>query len=89
MKNQRKFMDDLAKRVHITDPKGWYKVTKAMIMNHGGAGLLRKYNGSPKKLVQSVFPEYQNQSLLLIHLCMSGTSVHSEHENMHVDTGIT
>ncbi len=57
--NQRVFLQEVAKSLHITDREGWYKITVKALQSHGGAGLLKcKYNDSPYKLLTSIFPEY-------------------------------
>lgn len=57
--NQRSFLDDLAKKLNITDPSGWYKLTKQNFEDHCGAGLLQMYNNSPSKLITTLYPEYR------------------------------
>ncbi len=52
-------MDSLAKQLEITSYNRWYSVTKTMIINHRGRGILRHYNGSLPQLVQTIYPEYQ------------------------------
>ncbi len=55
---QRSFMDDLAKQLKLEDYTGWYSITGKIIQEHGGGTLLSKYNGSPSKLLPSIYPEY-------------------------------
>ncbi len=45
--NQRLFLDALIKKLHITeDPERWGKITRRIVEQHGGDGILRsKYNG--------------------------------------------
>jgi len=59
--NQRSYMDDLAKALQITDMSGWYAITRSEFAKHGGQGLLTRYNGSPSKLLRTVYPEYKWQ----------------------------
>ncbi len=56
--NQRSFLDELAKKLNILDQAGWYNVSRGIISDHGGAGLITKYGGSVKKLLMHVYPEY-------------------------------
>ncbi len=56
--NQRSFMDRLAKKLNITYPNDWYNVTNKVIKQHGGDGLLHKFNGSGTKLLAAIYPEY-------------------------------
>ncbi len=58
MSNQRSFMDSLAIELKIRNQEEWYHVTNKMLLQHGGHGLLVKYNGSIVKLLASVYPEY-------------------------------
>ncbi len=55
---QRAFMDDLAKKLNITNKEDWYKLTRDTVYRYGGGELLRKYEFLPSKLVMSVYPEY-------------------------------
>ncbi len=55
--NQRSFLDDIAKKLHITDKEGWYNVTDKTLKKHGGLELMRMYN-SRSRLLKSVYPEY-------------------------------
>ncbi len=57
--NQRSFMEDLAKRLNINDQEGWYSISSKSVQEHGGLGLLKKYNHSISNIMEGVFPEYQ------------------------------
>ncbi len=62
-------MDNIAKKLGITDTVGWFNIRKTSIQAHGGLGVLDKYNGVLTKLLMSVYPEYANtcrQKLLQI-----------------------
>ncbi len=65
MHNQRIFMDNLAKRLNIKDPQEWYTVTHKMFWKYGGGGLIKKYNSSPRKVLQNLYPEYPNDPYLI------------------------
>lgn len=65
--NQRYFLLQFAKKLNITSPDQWGKVTARMVLNstsgiiyeikeHGGSSLLQRFEGSPSKLFQAVFP---------------------------------
>ncbi len=57
--NQRLFMEEMAKKLNISDHEEWYKVGQSVLYHHGAGGLLSaKYNNSPSKLLTRVFPEY-------------------------------
>ncbi len=64
--NQRDFLNELAKKLNITEASGWYTVTKEVLRQHGGSGLLQTYNNSPSKLLTTLFPEYP---LIWIQAC--------------------
>ncbi len=57
-RNQRSFMDQLAKKLNIVDQDGWYQITKKALLLHGGGGLVRKYSGSPALILRAIYPEY-------------------------------
>ncbi len=72
--NQRAFLDELARKLNITDQEGWYKVTTTMLKEYGGAGLLTKYSTQKKQssssasspminLLSTVYPEYHYRVL--------------------------
>lgn len=56
--NRKSFMTELGEKLNIKDFSDWYSITSEQIKNHGGDGLLRRYGGSPSKLLTSVFPQY-------------------------------
>ncbi len=56
--HQRLFLDDLAQNLKISDKESWYKVKWKDFKEHGGIGLLQKYNNSPSKLLSTVYSEY-------------------------------
>ncbi len=56
--NQRKLMDEIAKDLNITDLEGWYQIPTNELKKLGVSKLLRRHNGSPLKLFQSLYPEY-------------------------------
>ncbi len=59
IENQRSFMEELGKKLHVTNPSDWYLLNPTTLKRFGGEVLLDvKYNGSISKLVASVFPEY-------------------------------
>ncbi len=56
--NQRMFLEELVKKLHLKDKSGWYTVSKKTLTEHGGDGLLHKYHGSFRKLLTTVYSEY-------------------------------
>ena len=56
--NQRKFLDELAKKLNISTTDDWYKVNALVFQKNGGSTLLQQYDGSPRKLLTTVYPEY-------------------------------
>lgn len=74
--NQQSFLNDLAKKLNITSPSGWHKMSGPIIEQHGGAVLLNKYNGSITKLLSTVYPEYHILHIMLIfYLSLGFTQV--------------
>ncbi len=55
---QRSFMDELAKKLKITEQDSWYNIKWSTLIQNGAGTLLTKYNGSTFKLLKSVYPEY-------------------------------
>ncbi len=73
--NQRSFLDSLAKNLNITKgSEGWYKITYQILKKNGGGRLLREYNGSPSKLLSSVYPEYPEKQCFIYLYDTSGIS---------------
>ncbi len=58
LSNQRVFMDELTKELKITNISELYSVTRQQLIQHGAAGLLSKYQHSPKRLLKTIYPEY-------------------------------
>ena len=56
--NQREFMEGLIVKLGLKDHQQWKSITSKMIIKNGGTGILKKYSGSPSKLIRSVFPEH-------------------------------
>ncbi len=56
--SHRNFLEDLAKKLKITDQQGWFNVTPEVIIQHGGASILEQYNNSLNALLSTVYPEY-------------------------------
>ena len=57
-KNQKKYMDWLGKELGYTTMVDWYNITRKKFSKNYGSGLLNQYNGSPSKVVSSLFPDY-------------------------------
>lgn len=55
--NRKEFVDDLAKQLKISSYKDWVNVTRKEFIQHGGRGLLKYFDESPKKVLQGVYPE--------------------------------
>lgn len=55
-KNQREFMDSLAKKLNLKEFDDWYQVSKDEIIEHGGGGLLKlKYDGDHVQMIKNIF----------------------------------
>jgi len=57
LENQRKFMDNLGKKLGLHDLDGWYSVSTKELSPHVG-GLLKIYKNSISKLLGAVYPDY-------------------------------
>lgn len=56
--NQRKFFDELGKKVGIQTLDDWYdKISKKVVMDHGGS-ILRHFSNSPMIALMKVYPEH-------------------------------
>jgi len=57
--NQREYLDWLEQQFGYKCKEDWYKVTQEDFFKHGGTTVLvGYYQGSPSKLLQSVYPEH-------------------------------
>ncbi len=63
--NQRLFMDDLTKKLNISNMEDWYMINKKTLQHHGADHILEKYEGSRNKLLKSVYPEYHNPKCMI------------------------
>eukprot|EP01114_Cavostelium_apophysatum_P024180 TRINITY_DN9394_c0_g1_i1.p1 TRINITY_DN9394_c0_g1~~TRINITY_DN9394_c0_g1_i1.p1 ORF type:complete len:346 (-),score=54.43 TRINITY_DN9394_c0_g1_i1:1115-1999(-) len=58
-KNQREFLQFVAKELGITDHNQWLHVPKDAVIALGGSGLLNRHNGSLHAALIAGFPEHQ------------------------------
>ncbi len=63
-------MDQLAKKLNITDQTAWNQLTIKTVLQNGGASLLYIYRGSLSKLLSSVYPEYKQACRNFVHTIM-------------------
>lgn len=56
--NQREFMNWLGKELGFEQMDDWYKLSLKEIQEKGGSTLAVKYENSPSKLMQSVYPQH-------------------------------
>lgn len=54
--NQKKFLEDISKRLKINSPQDWGKIPVKLVMEHGGYALINKHGGSLFKALQENFP---------------------------------
>jgi hypothetical protein len=52
-------LDEAGKQLGFKCFEDWYKVKYFQLVEKGGIGLLKKYEGSPSKLVTSVYSQFQ------------------------------
>ncbi len=58
LSNQRSLLNEIGKKLNISDLSGWYNINWHVLKQHGGASLLSKYNYSLSRLLSTVYPEY-------------------------------
>jgi len=58
LENQQAFFDDLADKLKIQKYEDWYNVSIQSIFEHGGRGMLGRYNGSLIKALATVYPNH-------------------------------
>jgi hypothetical protein len=52
------FAENLGKKLGFKQLDDWYHITKKIILKNGGGGLLKKYDNSPSRFLQSVYHEH-------------------------------
>lgn len=52
---QRKFLEDVAKKLNIKEQKDWGSITRKQVSQLGGGSLLVQYNNSLIKALSNVF----------------------------------
>jgi hypothetical protein len=57
-KDQREFFEWLAKTQGFTNFEDWYSLTLEIIEKYGGGPLIYKYNYSPAKALQTLYPQH-------------------------------
>lgn len=55
MENRRRFLDEVAMKLNIKNPRDWGKVTTRRFFELGGISLLKYYNRSLFACLQSVY----------------------------------
>ena len=58
IKHQKEYMEWLKLELGYTTPEDWYKISKKVLQNNYGGGILKHYNNSPIKLITSIYPNY-------------------------------
>eukprot|EP01118_Nematostelium_gracile_P009458 TRINITY_DN3194_c0_g2_i1.p1 TRINITY_DN3194_c0_g2~~TRINITY_DN3194_c0_g2_i1.p1 ORF type:complete len:313 (+),score=53.49 TRINITY_DN3194_c0_g2_i1:151-1089(+) len=52
--SHKDFLDHLAQKLKVTKMEDWYNIHYIQIRKNGGAGLLRRYQNSPSKMITSI-----------------------------------
>eukprot|EP01118_Nematostelium_gracile_P009096 TRINITY_DN3048_c0_g2_i1.p1 TRINITY_DN3048_c0_g2~~TRINITY_DN3048_c0_g2_i1.p1 ORF type:complete len:398 (-),score=57.98 TRINITY_DN3048_c0_g2_i1:17-1066(-) len=55
---QKETLNRIAKQLNIQKMEDWYHVTSEQICKKGAAGLIARYDGSPLRMVTSLFPNH-------------------------------
>lgn len=53
---QRKFLDDLGKKLNISKPQEWASVSAKTIIQNGGNSVLNHHGRSVRKMLMEVYP---------------------------------
>lgn len=64
-KNHREFMDSIAKKLQIKNPKDWGLITK-LEFHQLGRNFLRMYDNSLFKALQNIYPGIHNSLCMII-----------------------
>jgi hypothetical protein len=56
--NQKRYAIWLGETLGYTKMEHWYDITRKLIIQNAGSGILAVFNGSPLQFVKSIFPEY-------------------------------
>lgn len=56
--NQRNFLDNLASKLNIEEPRDWGSITIHQVSAHGGITLLGNYQQSLFRTLKSVYPGF-------------------------------
>ena len=56
--NQRKFLDEVAIKLNVKEPKDWYNVKSKDIKKLGGFTLIHRYYGSMVDMLLALYPEH-------------------------------
>jgi hypothetical protein len=56
--NQINYANWLGETLGYTKMEDWYNITRKLIIQNAGSGILAVFNGSPFQFVKSIFPEY-------------------------------
>lgn len=59
---KRRYMEWLAKEIGFQTMDDWYRITTSDFTKHHGQSLLDLYDGSPSRVVKSIFPEHSWRS---------------------------
>jgi hypothetical protein len=59
IENCTKYIEWLFKELNYSKMEDWYNISKKIIINNYGLGLLLIYNSSPINLLKSIYPEYK------------------------------
>ena len=61
IENQRKFMDDLFKKLNFNSMDDWKNITRKTLLKNRGKSLLHYYSNDLQKLFYSIYPHHQWQ----------------------------
>jgi hypothetical protein len=56
---QRTLLDEIGRRLGITDMQQWYKIQKLQVVKNGGSGLIKMHKDSLQTALQKVYPDHK------------------------------
>jgi hypothetical protein len=66
--NQKTFLQEFQTTMNLKSMEDWQSVRAKDIVKHGGSGLMKRYNGSIRKLLSTLHPQ-ADLRLVIVFMC--------------------